>query len=355
MIRIAPDTLEKNLIELFRNYGAFEQEAQEVSSHLVMSNLLGHDSHGVLRAPWYIEKIQKGEIVPGASIAVELETPSSAVVNGHWGFGQPIARFAMELAMKKALTQVVACVTVRNCNHIGRLGAYTSLAVAQGMVGMGMANLHGTSHVVAPFGGIDRRLPTNPISIAFPRDGQGEFLLDMSTSMVAEGTLKMKLQQKESLPEGWIIDSEGNSALDPKQFYHDPRGAILPLGGISAHKGFALSLAIDALSGALSGAQCSNAQATRHGNACWFLALRIEAFTPLTQFRKKVDSLCRHVKSSRLAKGISEILVPGEPEQRHAEKSRQEGIYVDDLTWGQLCQKADLVELDFRNKIESLK
>lgn len=321
-------------------YGATEDEGREISSHLVTSNLMGHDSHGVIRAPWYIDKIKKGEIIPGSSIEIENETASSAIINGNWGFGQPIARYAMELAIKKARANVLSCITARNCNHVGRLGAYTSLASDSGMVGIAMANLHGTSHVVTPHGGKEARLPTNPISIAFPSGGNIGFLLDMCTSAVAEGKLKVKLNRGEKLPKEWAIDAEGNPASDPSQFYDSPRGAILPLGGVSAHKGFALSMAIDALSGALSGAQCSNPQAKRHGNACLFIALRIEAFTPLDTFTEKVGSLINHVKSAKLADGVDEILIPGEPEDYNTKRNMEEGISIDSNTWGQLTSQA---------------
>lgn len=340
MFRISASDLEEFLCRLFIKYGAKENESREISSHLVTSNLMGHDSHGVIRAPWYIEKVKKGEIVPGASIEIEKETASSAVVNGNWGFGQPIARHAMELAIKKSKENVLSCITVRNCNHIGRLGAYTSLASDNGMVGIAMANLHGTSHVVAPHGGKEARLPTNPISIAFPSGGDIDFLLDMCTSVVAEGKLKVKLNRGEKLPEEWAIDAEGNPADDPSQFYDSPRGAILPLGGVSAHKGFALSMAIDALSGALSGAQCSNPQAKRHGNACLFIVIRIEVFTPLVEFTEKVGSLIKHVKSAKLADGVDEILIPGEPEAHNTKRCMEEGISIDTTTWGQLTSQA---------------
>jgi len=340
-MKLSAHQLTRLLDQLFRKFGTSKAEAREVSTHLVMSNLRGSDSHGAVRALWYIDKIRIGEIVLGAAIEVENETPSSAVVNGNWGFGQPIARFAMELAIKKARECVVACVTAKNCNHVGRIGAYTSLASKEGMIGLGMANLHGTSHVVAPFGGIDRKLPTNPISIALPRNGENDFLLDMSSCMVSEGILKMKLNNKQKLPEGWIMDSDGNATLDPKKFYEEPKGAILPLGGISAYKGFALSLAIDALGGALSGAQCSNPQSKRHGNACCFIVIRTDAFRPLNEFKDQIDQLSEHVKSSRISKEADAIYMPGEPELQRVKKCLQEGIEIDDETWKQLCAAAE--------------
>lgn len=339
-VTVLPKPLENLLAELFRQHGASPAEAIEVAHHLVESNLAGHDSHGVMRAPWYMEKIDKRELVPGAPITIEDETPTTAIVDGHWGFGQPVARAAMELAIAKAATQNLGCVTVRAANHVGRLGAYTSLAPAQGFAAIGMANLHGTSHCVAPFGGIDRKLPTNPISIAFPRRQEPHFLLDMTSSIVAEGKLKMKLNRGEPLPDGWAIDSEGRPAEQPQQFYGDPRGAILPLGGPMGHKGFGLSLAIDVLSGALSGADCSNPASTRHGNACFFLALKIEAFCPLDVFESKVQALVEHVTGARPMPGTERVMIPGEPEAAAAARLRRDGIEVDGPTWTALQERA---------------
>lgn len=346
MSRLSPQRLTEILQDLFLAYGASEHEAQEVAGHLVMSNLVGHDSHGVIRAPWYLDKIQNKEILPGVSITTERETSSSAIVDGHWGFGQTIAKFAMELAIKKAESANIAAVGVRQCNHVGRLGAYTSLAVQKGMVGIAMANLHGTSHCVAPYGAIEAKLPTNPISIAFPSGRIPDFLLDMTSSVVAEGKVKVKWTRNEKVPEGWIIDAEGNPSIAPSHFYDKPRGALLPLGGsVAGHKGFALSLAIDVLSGALSGAECSNPISRRHGNACFFIVIKIESFLPVQDFISKVGQLVGHVKSAKPAEGFDQVLIPGEPEHRQYQRRLEEGILLEKTICEQLRQKAEVVGL----------
>jgi uncharacterized oxidoreductase len=334
------------LVELLTRYGAGRREASEVAAHLVFADMTGHPSHGLLRAAWYIDKIEKKEIVPEAAIRVLRKTPSSAVVDGGWGFGQPIARFAMELAIRKARCGVISCVTVRRCNHIGRLGAYTALAARKGMAGIALANLHGTSHCVAPFGGIDRRLPTNPISIALPRRGRPDFLLDTTSCAVAEGKLQVYRNRGQRLPEGWIIDHRGKPAEDANLFYNEPRGAILPLGGVAGHKGFALALAIDALAGGLSGALCSQPGASRHGNACCFIAVDIRRFTPLKAFVAQVEKLAAHAKSSRPAKAGGAIHIPGEPEALAEKAAALHGIAIEPPVWDRLKAKAAAVGLD---------
>lgn len=353
MILVPAADLGTFLVEAFRRYGAPEREAAEVADHLVEASLSGHDSHGVLRAPWYMEKIEAQELVPGAPVEVVKETPASAVVDGHWGFGQPASRFAMRLCIEKARTQAVACVTVRNANHMGRVGFYTRLASEAGMVGLGCVNLHGASPCVAPFGGIDRRLPTNPISIAYPTDRRPDFLMDMTSSVVAEGKLQLRRNTGREAEEGWIIDHKGKPATDPRAFYDDPAGALLPLGGVVAYKGYALALAVEGLAGGLSGAPCSNPDAERHGNACWYAAIRIEAFVPLDDFRRNVGRMIDYVKSSRKAPGAAEILYPGEPEERARQVRLKEGIPLDERTWEWLLRKAGEVGLRYAGPVRS--
>ncbi|MBI4184836.1 MAG: Ldh family oxidoreductase [Proteobacteria bacterium] len=340
MYRVRADDLRSFLAALLAGCGASDEEADEVADHLVEANLTGHDSHGALRAPGYIEKIDAGEMIPRAAVTIERETPTTAVVDGHWGFGQPASRVAMRLCIEKAKAHAIACVAVRNANHMGRVGYYTGMASREGMVGLGCVNLHGASPCVAPFGGLDRRLPTNPFSIAYPTDREPDFLMDMTSSVVAEGKVRYRHTVGRPVPEGWIIDHAGAPATDTSLFYEAPFGALLPMGGVVAYKGFALSLAIEGLAGGLSGAPCSNGTAERHGNACWYVAIRIDAFGPLADFRRRVGEMIDYVKSSRKRPGVAEILYPGEPEHRTRKSRLEAGIPLDEPTWEWLIAKA---------------
>ncbi len=339
-IVVAAPVLHGYFAQLFERFGATGETAREVADHLVEANLTGHDSHGALRAPWYLEKIELGELDPKAVPAVVKDGPTTAVIDGGWGFGQPASRLAMQLAIDKARQMGVACVAVRNANHMGRVGYYTGMAARHGMIGLGCVNLHGASPCVAPFGGIDRRLPTNPFSIAFPTDRDPDFLADMTTSVVAEGKLQMRRNRGLQAEQNWIIDHDGKATVDPWDFYSEPVGALLPMGGVVAHKGFALSMAIEGLAGGLSGAGCSNPDANRHGNACWYTVIRIDAFTPLDEFKANVGKLIDHVKSSRKAEGIDEIFYPGQPEHFRRAERLSSGIAVDPQTWEWLARMA---------------
>lgn len=339
MIVVPVPRLHALLTEAFRGYGASPEEADEVVGQLMEASLTGHDSHGALRAPWYMDKIDAKELIPGAKVDILNETSTTAIVDGNWGFGQPVSRTAMRLAIAKAKQHGMACVTVRNANHMGRVGYYTSMAAAEGMVGLGCVNLNGASPCVAAHGGIDRRLATNPFSICFPTDREPAFLMDMTTSVVAEGKLQVRRNLGKPAEEGWIIDHDGRPTTDPWDFYNDPEGSLLTFGGPVAYKGYALSMAVEGLAGGLSGSPCSNPAADRHGNACWYTALRIDAFVPLDEFKRNVGAMIDHMKSSRKAEGVAEILYPGEPEHRSRQRRIDEGIPIDDHTWDWLKRK----------------
>ena len=186
---------------------------------------------------------------------------------------------------------------------------------------------------VAPFGAIDGRLSTNPIGFAAPRGTEDPILADLTTSVVADGKIRVAINQGKQVPEGWITDAQGNPTTDPRDAKADPPGALLPLGGIAAHKGFALALVVDILSGAMSGQGCASGEKVMKSNGVFLTVYNIAHFTDLDTYRTEIETLVTHVRSSRPAKGFSEVLLPGEPEFRMAEKRRKEGIPVDEKTW----------------------
>ncbi|RMF87869.1 MAG: Ldh family oxidoreductase, partial [Nitrospinota bacterium] len=322
---------------VFRALGASEEEARIVSDHLVMGNLTGHDSHGVMLILNYVETIRKGELKPGAPIEVVRETPSTALINGNWGFGQVVAEEAMRLAIAKARSQAISAVGIQNIYHVGRLADYPLMAVKEGMIGIMMANGCGGAQSTAPWGGIARRFATNPLCIAVPSGLEGPIFLDMATSVAAVGKLYIKKFRHEKIPEGWIIDAEGNPATDPQAFFGPPEGAVLPLGGVAGHKGYGLAFLVDVLAGILTGAGHSRENMTRWGNGTFIIVINTEVFRPLEEFRVATQDLTRYIKSSPLASGFHEILYPGEIEWRREQQGRQDGIFVEDETWKALA------------------
>jgi uncharacterized oxidoreductase len=321
--------------QIFAAAGATAHEARIVSDSLVEANLAGHDSHGILRIPEYVGWMEQKLVTTGAHIRIVQQSDAFAVVDGGWGFGQVVGREAMELAITKAEQAGVGTVSASRCCHIGRVGDYPMMAAARGMVAVMFVNTHGAGKLVAPWGGKDRRLSANPISIAIPRKAGTPIVVDISTSAIAEGKVRGMLNRNVPVPPGSIVDADGYPTTDATKFYGPPAGALLPFGG---HKGFGLGLVTDILAGALSGAGCSRKDADRVGNAFLVFVIDVDRLRGEEPFYADVEQLVEYVKSSALAPGSTEILVPGEPEDREMQRRQRNGISVDEVTWCQIAE-----------------
>jgi uncharacterized oxidoreductase len=264
------------------------------------------------------------------------ESVAGAVLDGQQGFGQVAAHHAMGMAIDRAGSVGVSAITLQNCYHSGRLGVYALQASKAGMIGMVMVNAGGGGQSVAPFGGMERRLATNPFSIAVPSGGDFDPFLDVATSMAPEGKVRDYYRRGEALPTGWIIDSEGRPSSEPQDFYGPPAGAILPWGGSVGYKGFGLAFMIDILAGALSGAGCCGPERVPARDGVLFIALDVEQFVSPAEFSRQIQRLIDHVKSCRPAPGGAEVFVPGELEHLESIKRRKSGIEVDETTWREI-------------------
>ncbi len=325
--------------EMFLAAGIPAEDAELVADSLVTSNLMGMDSHGIIRVIQYLDLIAEGKIAPGARLEIVTDAPAMAVARGGWGIGQVIARQAAMLAVAKARQCGIGAVSVGECSHTGRVGEHTAWVAEQGMLGLATVNSHGAATHVAPWGGREGRLSTNPISFAAPMPDGPPLVVDVATSVTAEGKIRVARNSGKKLPDAWVISADGRISDDPNDLYGPPRGAILPLGGIVGHKGYALSVMIDILSGGLSSAGLSGS-GTRLGNGFFIQAIDIQRFIPMGEFLQRIGQFAAFLKSSKLAPGFSEILIPGEFEYRMMDKRLQEGIMVDDETWRQLSDKA---------------
>ncbi|MBI4639291.1 MAG: Ldh family oxidoreductase [Candidatus Tectomicrobia bacterium] len=350
---IAGQDLKNLASEIYQAVGTSEIEARHVADFQVGANLNGHDSHGVILLPGYVRSIQRGAIKPGSSIEIVKETQATAVVDGHWGFGQTLAKQAMELAIAKAKQSAVSSVTLFHTNHVARLADYTLMASSQGMIGMMTVNGGGLSAQVVPYGGVVGRLGTNPLSIAIPSDLEAPIFLDMATSVVANGKVFVQKNRGLSAPDGWLIDSEGNPTNDVGAFFSTPKRAnLLPAGGVAGHKGYGLAFMVDILSGALSGAGVSRENAERFDNGSFFVVLNVEAFRPLEEFKSEVHQLVRYMKATPTAPGITEVLYPGEKEFKERQKREREGIPIEEVTWKSIL---DIVkELRLEDKVPTV-
>lgn len=333
MPTFSAESLTQVCLKVFRAAGVPDAESDVVTRSMVDANLTGHHSHGVIHLPKYIQEIEAALIEPGAKIECKRESPSMAVLNGNWGFGAVIATHSVELAVQKAKDEDVSSVAAFRCNEVGRLGGYAMTAAEQGMICIMTVNDHGGGPCVAPFGGIEGRLSTNPIACAIPVAGCEPILLDMSTSVAASGKIGLQKNRQDMVPEGWLIDSEGNPTINVEDFYAVPPGALLPFGGIAAHKGFGLSFFIDILSGALTGAGCSRGDAARVGNGLFVIAINIASFVDVGEFNDEVKRFIAYIKSAKKSPGVEEIFIPGERGFREKNRQFQDGIFIDDHTW----------------------
>ncbi|MCZ6544997.1 MAG: Ldh family oxidoreductase, partial [Chloroflexi bacterium] len=350
MPTIDPPALREFVERIFVATGSPAGDADAVATHLVEANLKGHDSHGVIRVQQYVDGAQAGRIQPGATTDTESETETTAVLNGNWNYGQVVARDTMAKAIEKAQASGVGIVVAHQAAHAGRIGAYGEQATRAGMIAIACVTVHGGGQLVAPFGGAARRLSTNPLVVAAPtNDPDAPFVLDMATSMGAEGKVRVARNRGAQLAPDWILDGEGNPTTDPWDLYGgDPpgsrsAGALLPVGGPVGHKGFGLSMAVELLAGALTPAGTVGPDPKRAGNALFMLAFDPNRFVGAAPFSDALSGLVEYVKSPPFAPGFDEVLTAGEPERRRMAQRQQDGIPLDEATWEQIGSAADTV------------
>jgi len=344
--RFTPHDLSNIGIEIFQAAGCSPEDAKVVVDHLVESNLFGHDSHGAIRFHQYARDIREGRYQVDAKPRIDRDRPCVAVVDGCGALGPIAATFATRLAIDKARQQGVATVALHNSSHIGRVGAYPLMAARDGLIGQAFVNAGKLGFEVAPFGGIDGRLSTDPIAFAGPRRDSDPIMLDMTTAVAAVGKIWVAQNRQEKLPPGWIVDANGEPSQDPHAFTGDPPGAILPLGGNVGYKGFGLAVMVELLGGALSGHGCAAGERKLITNGMIINVYCIEHFVDRCRYEDEVEGFVQHVKSSRPASGVGEILFPGEIEFKTARQRQTAGIELDQVTWDQICDEAQKLGID---------
>jgi len=334
MPTIQHDRLRGLIEKLLIGAGATAEEAPIIARHSVAANLAGHDSHGVIMIPTYIDRVDKGDIVPGAPWEIKQETATSTVIDGNWGWGYAVSERATAYTIEKAKQSQVAATTIVQQSHIGRVAAYPLMAAREGMIAIMTADSGRGPKAVAPFGGREPRLGTNPICIAVPAALAEPLVVDMATSAVAAGKVNLAKAKDAAIPEGWIVDAEGRPSTDPHQF---GQGAVLlPLGGPEGHKGYSLSVMVEILSAVLPGLGFGVSPTGRHNDGCFLACFNVAAFRPLDEFKQEVAEFAAYLKDTKPAVGFDEVLYPGEIELRNEAERRANGIPVDDTTWQKL-------------------
>jgi hydroxycarboxylate dehydrogenase B len=331
---VAAAKLAKLVAAIMQGGGCDAHEATMVARRLVDSNLVGHDSHGVIRVGKYLEWMRNDWVRPNQSPSIVFESETIAIIDGNRGFGQVVGEFAGKTGTAKAARTGIAMVGLRNCGHLGRVGDWAELAAAEGQVSLHFLNTSGAQRV-APFGGSDRRLSTNPITIGVPVEGGDPVILDVTTSMVAEGKLFVASNKGEQVPAGWIIDRHGKPTTDPKDFYDG--GALLTMG---AHKGSGLSIIVDLLAGAISTGKSSDPGDTVLRNNMLSIYIAPSVYDSDGAVAREVARFVEWVKASPPAVAGQPVLLPGEVERVTRAQRSTQGVAIDDQTLKDLMTAA---------------
>lgn len=338
MPTLSKEILHRVTTAIFRAAGAPEDLAGQVADVLVDNHLAGHDSHGILRIPEYVQSVRLGEIVPAARPRVIEETAVSALVSGNWAFGQVTGLFAADLAAEKAKRERVAVVSVVQAGHTGRLAAFTERAARQG-VALFMAIGTVSKPTTAPYGGAAPVLGTNPLSVSLPNPAGDPVTLDFATSAIAAGKIKLAKARHEQLPPNAILDSRGQPSVDPQAFFDG--GFLLPFAG---HKGYALAVIAELLSGPLAGADAYPGVTSRSG--IFLFAVDAAAFRPAEDYSRALERTLGRIKAVPPAAGFAEVLLPGEPEARSRARRERDGIPIPEDTWRAVCAAGATLGVD---------
>jgi LDH2 family malate/lactate/ureidoglycolate dehydrogenase len=344
--RIPFESLKYFCIQAYQKVGVPEAEAEIISDLLVRSDLRGVESHGVTRLPIYIQRLQKGYVRKEAQITAVKEKGPTAFLDAHGSMGHVAAYRGMEKAVQKAEEHGMGWVSVKDSGHFGVAGLFPMMALKKDFIGYIISN---SAPMMFPWGGKQRIVGNNPLAYAFPADQYPPVVLDFSLSVVSSGKLILCRKKGERIPLGWAVDKEGMPTEDPYEGY-EGGGALAPVGG---HKGYGLVLAHEMLTAVLTGGKWtktikslyeedpSGIQGTCHS----FMALDPECFIGREAFKKKMDAYVRTIKESARAKGVGEILVPGEPERRTEAKFLEEGIPLPPNTVKELVSLAEALKI----------
>ena len=345
---IQADRLTRLIVRLLEAAGAEPERAGICADHLVLANLKGHDSHGVGMAPSYVRWIADGKLHPNARPEVIRDKGAVIVVDGRFGLGQPVAREAVDLGIARARALGVACVGLRNACHIGRIGAYGEQAAAAGLVSTHYVNVVGAGPAVAPFGGREARMLTNPYCCAIPRPSGEPVVLDFATSAIAIGKLRVAHMKGLPAPEGVLVDSAGRPTTDTHTFYtsNPERSFLLPFG---LHKGGGLQIICELLGGALAGEWTMQPGADREYGAAVNNMLSVyidpDAFGGREAFEAEAEAMLDYIRSTLPGQGVDRVRLPGDPERETMAARLERGIPIDDRTWTDLLRAAEIVGL----------
>ncbi len=317
--------------KIFQHYGVPEKDADAFAASLIDANLTGVDTHGITRMlPTFMKRLETKVLGAETNLEIVREQASTALINCNNGIGQVSSEYAMNMAIEKAKKTGIAMVATTNGNHFGSCSYWSMKALEHNMIGFASTN---APPAVAPVGGAEAMLGTNPFSIAIPAGKEKPFVLDMATSVVARGRIHLYAKQNMEMEPGWALDEQGNPTTDPHEAL---KGFLTTIGG---YKGYGISLAIDMMCGVLTGSSYGThfpgfladnlVDPTNLG--CIFAAINIESFNDVAEFTETMDNAIRDIKNCKKAAGVDRIFIPGEKEAEAREKRLAEGIPIPEI------------------------
>ncbi len=334
---VQAQTLKAFCQRAYQAVGVPERDALLVADSLVQADLWGHQSHGVMRTFWYVKRIQSGATNISAPPEFVIDRGVVRVLDGNDGLGQVVTERATREAIQTAKQHGAAITSIRNSGHFGTAMYYTRMAALEGCIALLFTN---ASPAMAPWGGRQKLVGTNPWSLAAPAGAHPPMIMDIATSAVARGKIYLARQRGTSIPEGWAIDSDGRPTIDPVAAI---AGNIMPMAG---HKGYAISTMLDVLSGVLSASHFGGdvvgpyVPEGKSGAGHLLIVLDIEAFRPLADFNKDMEELIRRIKTAPRSPDTEEIFYPGEIEANTEKKLAPSGIPIPEDTFIDLNKNA---------------
>ena len=346
MVTIQVNNLIDFVAEVFSRSESSPEEARRIATYLTTANLTGHDSHGVIRVPLYVSWQKTGSVVPDQIAEVVVDTPSLAVIDGKFGYGQTVTPQAVRIGIDKCKKAGLAAIALRNAGHIGRVGDWAEMAAAEGLVSVHFVNAAG-SLLVAPYGGVEKRLSTAPYCVGIPRQGQDPIVLDFATSIVAEGKVLVASRGGKKLPEGALIDADGTLSEEPTVLYgphtrDGPRDHTQGTGAIRAfgeHKGSGLAFICELLGGALTGTGATSAD-RRFANGMFAIYVDPKVVDTSNFFDGEISRYVDFIRATKPVAGVDAVLIPGDPEKKMRVDRTRNGVPLPDDTWAAIVNTA---------------
>ena len=346
MVTVQVQRLIDFVADVFTHSESSPEEAKRIATYLATANLTGHDSHGVIRVPVYIRWKKMGSVVPDQKVEIVVDTPSLAVIDGKFGYGQTVTPQAVKIGIEKCKKAGLAAIALRNAGHIGRVGDWAEMAAAEGLVSVHFVNAAG-SLLVAPFGGVQKRLSTAPYCVGIPRKGQDPIVLDFATSIVAEGKVLVASRGGKKLPKGALIDGDGALSEDPAVLYgphtaEGPRDHTKGTGAIRAfgeHKGSGLAFICELLGGALTGTGATAAD-RRFANGMLSFYIDPKVVDTDNFFDGEISRYVDFIRATKPVAGVDTVLIPGDPERKMRAERTQNGVPLPDDTWAAIVSTA---------------